>query len=219
MRPADDAFFAKCCETAACDLISIDLTSRGNWGSLTFANVAKAIARGVFLEVYCAPAFGKNANDKANFFSTVMKLVSVCRGKNIVFSQHASDWDEVRGPQDVMNMGVMCGLSLEQAHNAVGEWVRQCIVRGATRARTYRSVVSVQLEDASNSKSLIDDAADMSGVVVAVAEPSAKKQKGAAEDDDEEDVEAKWRKKKEQKKLKKEKKKQKQQHKKNKQSQ
>lgn len=110
-----------------------------------------------------------------------MKLVSVCRGKSIVFSQDAHDWEvrrqcsvcycgnasltdcchaqEVRGPRDVMNLAVMCGMTLEQATHAVGEWPRQCIMRGVTRASTYRAAVAVAPDPGPSA--LIDDAADL----------------------------------------------------------
>lgn len=116
----DENFFAKCCESAAVDVISVDCTTKGNWLTLTFANVAKAVARGkgfyvqmcpcrrsfsfshrpyfsskkgVYFEICCSPAWSRNTSNRSAFFSTMMKLISVCRGKNIIFSQNAQDWD------------------------------------------------------------------------------------------------------------------------------
>ncbi len=71
-----------------------------------------------------------------------------------------------------MNLAVMCGMTLEQATHAVCEWPRQCLVRGATRARTYRAAVAVEVDPGPSA--LLDDAADLPAPA---AEPDAKRAK------------------------------------------
>ena len=100
VQPETDEMLAKCCESAQTDLITLDFSLRGNWSSLTFRNVGKAMKRGLFFEVTAGAVFKRgNSADRSSFFSNVRKLVQVCRGKQIVMSLGATDWQEVRGPQ------------------------------------------------------------------------------------------------------------------------
>jgi ribonuclease P/MRP protein subunit RPP1 len=146
LRPENDDMLIRCCESASVDVVTLDFSLRGNWNAIITKNVSKLGTRDAFFEVCCSPAFRSKDTDRVSFFSNVRKLVQALRGRHLILSLDARDWHETRGPFDLVNLGVMCGMTEAQAREAVFDNPIRCLERGALRAKTWRSAVGVMPE-------------------------------------------------------------------------
>jgi hypothetical protein len=75
--------------------------------------------------------------------------VQNCKGKGIVLSLEARDWSECRGPMDLINLGVLCGMSEEEAIDSVCKNVYKLLERSELRSKYYKSAVCAEIDDQS----------------------------------------------------------------------
>jgi RNase P/RNase MRP subunit p30 len=66
VKPESDDLFARCCESANVDIVTLDFSLRGNWNAIIIKNVEKVKVRGAFFEVGCAPAFRSKDSDRVS---------------------------------------------------------------------------------------------------------------------------------------------------------
>ena len=76
--------------------------------------ILQAVARGVMFEIVYAPA-DVNPTARRLFVNNANKLIRATHGQNIVLSSGCKDLKDQRAPWDVLNMGCVLGLSVEQA--------------------------------------------------------------------------------------------------------
>ncbi len=151
VRPDNDEMLLKCCESAQCDIVSLDFSLRTNWSALTGKCLAKVITRGIFFEVDCGPAFRSRDSDRVSFFSNVRKLVAATRGKHLIFAHGSREWNDCRSPMDLVNLGILCGLSEQDAKSSVFENARHAREKAMLRGKTWRSAIAnVSQKDAAN---------------------------------------------------------------------
>lgn len=51
---------------------------------------------------------------------------------------------ELRGPHDVMNLGILFDIPQEHSHNAVKKVPEEAVAHGRTRAQTHKGIVRVE---------------------------------------------------------------------------
>jgi len=81
--------------------------------------VKVAQERGIHFEIAVGPGLRATANAKQNLISYGRRIVAATKGKNIILTNGAVKASEVRGPYDLMNLGVLFGMNQSQAKDAV----------------------------------------------------------------------------------------------------
>lgn len=117
------------------DSVHTDSSSR------SLLQVDAAIKRGVFFEIPYAPSLSDSAG-RRYFFSNASNLVRVTGGRHVLLSSGATRDILLRSPYDVINIGVLVGLTYGQARDAVSSAGRLVLVHAATR----RGIVDVVFE-------------------------------------------------------------------------
>lgn len=162
LRPVDEKTFQHACNTADCDLISLDLTQRLGY-HFKFKTVSDAIKRGVRFEVCYSQGLLGEALARRNLISNVTQLIRATRGRGIIISSEAKRALGCRGPWDVINLAAIWGLPQDRAHEAVTKEARSVVVSARLKRTSYRGVVDVVYggekpapQDASSSSSSND---------------------------------------------------------------
>ncbi|XP_060047875.1 ribonuclease P protein subunit p30 isoform X4 [Erinaceus europaeus] len=102
-----------------------------------------AIDRGVGFELVYSPAI-KDSTMRRYTISNALNLMQVCKGKNIIISSAAERPLEIRGPYDVANLGLLFGLSENDAKAAVSTNCRAAILHGETRKTAFGIIATVK---------------------------------------------------------------------------
>ena len=130
-----------CCECAGIDIISIDSEQRLPY-VLNRSDVDTAIKRGVHFEMTYAGAV-QDASQRRYFISNAMALVRVTRGRNIIISSGAHKLSLLRSPYDALNLGVLVGLSFEQARACLSTNCERVLEHAKTRS-LHKGFVQVE---------------------------------------------------------------------------
>ena len=140
--PQSEKSFVDSCCSLQIDLITFDMTTSFPF-KLHVPTLRTAINRGVFFEINLSCLFGEyNEKQKQNFVLNATDLISFTKGKNIILSSGAMKSNEFKGPNDLIAMGLMLGLSTSQAYNAVHVNPMKCITRSRRRF-PVNSMISV----------------------------------------------------------------------------
>ncbi|KAK9803847.1 hypothetical protein WJX73_008026 [Symbiochloris irregularis] len=115
--PQAERAFTQACSSLDCDIISVDLSTRLPF-SLKAATIVPAIKRGISFEIVYSAAL-RDETSRRHLFSNAAALVRASRGRGIIISSGARSAFELRGPYDVINLGVLFGLSDQQAKAAI----------------------------------------------------------------------------------------------------
>eukprot|EP00947_MAST-08B_sp_MAST-8B-sp1_P006341 g6341.t1 len=119
LKPVSDEAFTAALEAENCG----DLIVVGGCAPLPFmlrpGPVEAAVKRGTFFELHYAPALC-DATARRHFISNALDLARATRGgRNVVFSSGpATSHMDLRGPLDVVNLAMLCGLGEAAARNA-----------------------------------------------------------------------------------------------------
>jgi len=96
---------------------------------------------GVFLEITYADAL-KEATRKSAI-SNAIDIVLNCTHKNIIISSEAKNKMELRGPYDVINLGVLYGMNPAIAKNCLTKNATSLLLHGETRKLTHKAALSL----------------------------------------------------------------------------
>lgn len=120
-EPADEKLFHKVCtESEHIDLITFNFLAGGAPAFKLQPGVVKvAQERGIHFEISIGPGLRTSTNAKQSLIAYARKIVRATKGKNVILSVGALKSSEVRGPYDIMNLGVLFGMNQSQARNAV----------------------------------------------------------------------------------------------------
>jgi ribonuclease P/MRP protein subunit RPP1 len=103
-----------------------------------------AISRGIYFEIKYTPALGGTAafismdtpylivdsNGRRYFFANSSNLIRVTKGKHIIFSSGAERDMLLRSPYDIINLGILTGLTYGKAMDAVSSSCVAVIAHG-----------------------------------------------------------------------------------------
>lgn len=123
VEPEDERLFHKVCtESENIDLVTFKYSS-GNTPSFKIQRsiVKVAIERGLHFEINIGPGLRTSTNARQHLISYGTKIVTATKGKNIILSSGAIKSSEMRGPYDLMNLGVLFGMKQDQAKDAVSK--------------------------------------------------------------------------------------------------
>ena len=142
VQPMNEKLFQQICQTVECDVISFDMTSRMPF-YIKHTQVNLAVERGVSFEIQYAPAIRDESLRKHTIINAI-ELIRVCKGRNVVISSGAEKPIELRGPYDIVNLGLLFGLKPDQAKVAVSKNIRSIIYHAEARNKTVKGVISLQ---------------------------------------------------------------------------
>lgn len=80
---------------------------------------------------------------RRNLISNATQLIRATRGRGIVISSEAKKALACRGPEDVVNLAAIWGLSQERGREAVGREARAVVVQAEMRRRSFKGVIDV----------------------------------------------------------------------------
>ncbi|XP_010443786.1 PREDICTED: uncharacterized protein LOC104726596 isoform X1 [Camelina sativa] len=152
VRPMNQNAFDYACEKAEVDMISIDFTDKMLF-RLKHPMVKAAIQRGIYFEIKYSD-FLMDAQTRRQVISNAKLLVDWTRGKNLIISSGAPSVTEIRGPNDVINLMSLLGLSPERARAAISKNCRNMIAKVLKKKRFHKEAVRVELLSSGDTFSL-----------------------------------------------------------------
>ncbi|XP_023639845.1 uncharacterized protein LOC17888427 isoform X2 [Capsella rubella] len=152
VRPMNQNVFDYACEKAEVDMISIDFTDKMLF-RLKHPMVQAAIKRGIYFEIKYSDLL-VDAQTRRQVISNAKLLVDWTRGKNLIISSGAPSVTEIRGPNDVINLMSLLGLSTEKARAALSKNCRNMIAKLLKKKRFHKEAVRVELLSSGDTFSL-----------------------------------------------------------------
>ncbi|MCJ1310940.1 hypothetical protein MMC25_004608 [Agyrium rufum] len=146
LRPTCEKTLLFASQAPECDLISIDITIRYpfHFRPKTFAPV---LNRGLKIELCYSGGVMGAAGDalvaRRNAIGNATEIIRATRGRGIVISSEAKKALGVRGPADVINLGVVWGMGQERAREAVELNARDVVVQAGIKRTGWRGVIDV----------------------------------------------------------------------------
>jgi len=140
VRTSSEKVFASACSAYEIDIISLECSSRLPF-FLKGSTLGLALDRGVYLEI-CYAAGIRDPNARRHLYNNAKRLVTLTKGKNIIFSSEALNALEIRSPHDLIAFGVSIGLNQAKAKECVTENCRRVLKRSETRRMTHKAVIS-----------------------------------------------------------------------------
>ena len=142
VQPTNEKLFQQISQAVECDVISFDMTSRMPF-YIKHPQVNLAIERGVSFEILYAPAI-RDEGLRKHTITNALELIRVCKGRNVVMSSGAERTIELRGPYDIINLGLLFGLKPDQSKATVSRNVRSIIYHAEARNKTVKGAVSLE---------------------------------------------------------------------------
>lgn len=141
VQPQTDKLFQQCCGSLEVDIIALDMTRRLPF-YLKPPQVRQAVERGIHFEILYSPMI-MDSTARRHTISTALDLVNLTKGKNLIISSGAEKPIDLRGPYDVINLGLLFGLNEAVARRAVMDNCRAALLHARARTSTAKGVVSV----------------------------------------------------------------------------
>ncbi|KAG5376364.1 hypothetical protein IGI04_040960 [Brassica rapa subsp. trilocularis] len=158
VRPVNQYAFDQACAKAEVDVISIDFSNLQF--RLMHPLVKAAVKRGVYFEIKYSLLLS-DAEKRRQVISNAKLLVDWTKGKNLIISSGAPSENkgppsvtELRGPNDVINLMSLLGLSSERARAAISVNCRNMIAKVLKKKRFHKEAVKVELLSSSETFSL-----------------------------------------------------------------
>ena len=142
LRPTTEKALQLCCGSLDCDLISLDLSQRLPF-ILKFRTVSSALQRGIRFEICYSPSITGGSDARRNLISGATALIRATRGRGLIISSEAKSALGLRGPWDVINLGVVWGLGQERGKEAVCEEAGKVIKLARLKRESYRGVIDL----------------------------------------------------------------------------
>ncbi|KAJ0397289.1 hypothetical protein ATCC90586_008804 [Pythium insidiosum] len=117
VEAANAKVFQFLCEQGEIDVLTFDVANRIPF-QLKKPWLDAAIKRGIYVEITYSVCLGDSAG-RRYFFSNASNLVRVTNGRHLVLSSGATRDLFLRSPYDVINVGILMGLTYGQALDAV----------------------------------------------------------------------------------------------------
>ncbi|KAI9680164.1 MAG: hypothetical protein M1829_001401 [Trizodia sp. TS-e1964] len=143
IRPTTEKALQQACLALECDLISIDLSIRHAF-FFKPKLLLNAVKRGVRIEIcYASGLASSDGMARKNLISNATNIIRATKGNGIIFSSEAKRALGIRGPADVINLGVVWGLSQEKGRLALDAEPKALVAGAQMRRRSYKGVIEV----------------------------------------------------------------------------
>ncbi|KAL8676509.1 MAG: hypothetical protein Q9186_006975 [Xanthomendoza sp. 1 TL-2023] len=143
VRPISEKTLQQTClSLPPIDIISLDCTIRYPF-YFRQKTLLAAIERGIRFEICYGQGILGTGEARRNMISNATQLVRATRGRGIVVSSEAQRALAIRGPWDVVNLGVGWGMGKERAVEALQREARGVVLGAEMRRRSFRGVIDV----------------------------------------------------------------------------
>eukprot|EP00112_Aurelia_sp_Birch-Aquarium-sp1_P026067 Seg900.8 transcript_id=Seg900.8/GoldUCD/mRNA.D3Y31 product="putative ribonuclease P protein subunit 3" protein_id=Seg900.8/GoldUCD/D3Y31 len=143
IRPANEKLFQQACLSLEhADILSMDLDSKIPF-RMKHNTLGAAVERGVYLEVSYASAI-RSTSLRQNVLANGISLVKRSKGRGVIISSNAENFMEIRGPNDVSNLGVMFGLKEAKSKLAISKNCHDVILHAYSRKHTAKCVITMR---------------------------------------------------------------------------
>ncbi|ELP89870.1 hypothetical protein EIN_461760 [Entamoeba invadens IP1] len=125
-----------------CEVITFDFHL--NKFRVTVRNIRNARRLGVFFEINVYPLLSQPPLDESNrrqFIAQATDLVFYSKGRNLILSTGATIPSEMKGPEDLIAIGMSFGLTRSQAHDSIFKNPMTSLTRARKRV-PFKSMVS-----------------------------------------------------------------------------
>ncbi|KAH3763046.1 ribonuclease P protein subunit p30 [Pelomyxa schiedti] len=131
-----------CCNTLEVDIISLDASQR--WVGLRAAGVHGAIERGIYFELCTAQAMTSQMNSRT-LVANALELMLATKKKNVLLSSGAREEPHIHTPRDMINLGVLFGLTEQQAKYSITQLPLMALAHCKMRKLPVSHVLGIQL--------------------------------------------------------------------------
>lgn len=142
-----------CCQTFNGDIVTFSLDKPQINFSRKYYNLA--VQRRMYFEVKYSPAI-VDSNLRRILIRKAHSYHSYGKSRNIILTSGAQDYIQLRSPYDVSHLGLLFGLSEEQARNAVAGACRGTMLRAEGR-RFNKAILIANIEPEKESESSSED--------------------------------------------------------------
>lgn len=141
----DEAVFQISCTSKLFDMVLFDAQSTPWLGRLVRKLYRLAVDQNMYFEVPYAPAIDQSDISRA-IISAAHTFHAVGKSENIVVTSGAKNSYELRGPYDVIALGLILGLNEEQSKSAITHKCKNLLLRAEGR-RFGRAVMTMKIND------------------------------------------------------------------------
>lgn len=170
--PTTEAALQHACQTFQGDIITYNSNTIRIRINRKFYYVA--IRRNMFFELKYSPAI-TDSNERRATITRAQQYHMSGKSKGIVISSEAKDRFHIRSPFDISSLGLIFGLSEEQAKCAISTMSKKVLIAAESR-RLGRTPALIKYEHVASSTSEEDD----SEMEIAAVPPQGFKRKGSA---------------------------------------
>ena len=143
IRPTNEKLFQQAClSLEQADILSMDLDSKIPF-KMKHNTLGAAIERGVYPEVSYASAI-RSTSLRQNVLANGISLVRRSKGRGVILSSNAENFMEIRGPNDVSNLGVLFGMKEAKSKLAVSKNCHDVILHAYSRKHTAKCVITMR---------------------------------------------------------------------------
>ncbi|KFM83140.1 Ribonuclease P protein subunit p30, partial [Stegodyphus mimosarum] len=141
LQPGNEKMLQHICSTLDVDIISLNLAEDMGY-SLKRTYIGQAIEKNMSFEIQYSPCL-RDQTSKRLIISNSQLLVDVSKGKNVIISSGAIKPLELRTVEDVINLGCLFGLKMNQTNSVVRKNGKVVLSHANTRRKTGCGYVSI----------------------------------------------------------------------------
>ncbi|CAC5414100.1 RPP1 [Mytilus coruscus] len=140
VQPLTEKIFHVAVSSLKIDIITVDVTQKLPY-PIKRPLINVALERGIYFEIQYSPAI-RDSTSRKYMIANAQTLIRVCKGKNVIISSGCQKAMDLRGPHDVANLGLLFGMSQEQAKAAISTNCQSLLLHSESR-KIIKSTVGV----------------------------------------------------------------------------
>ena len=158
--PTTKAALQHTCQGLDVDIISLDVSDKMavRWSRKLYN---MALDKGIWFELPYASAV-LDSSARRNLIDAGHQYHAFGKSKNILISSGAENPLQVRGPYDIINLGLLLGLSGEQARSSITNAGRSVVLRAESRRRGKAVVIMESISNFPDTEQNNEDMEDLS---------------------------------------------------------
>ena len=169
--PTTEAALQHACQTFQGDIISYNSDTIKIRLHRKFYYLA--VKRNMFFELKYSPAI-IDSNQRRATITRAQQYHMIGKSKGIIISSEATDRFHIRSPNDISSLGLIFGLSEEQAKCAISTMGRKVLITAESR-RMGKTPVLVKYEDVNTSTSEEEDSDEETSMEIDSSQDSRKR--------------------------------------------
>ncbi|XP_076113665.1 ribonuclease P protein subunit p30-like [Mytilus galloprovincialis] len=138
VQPLTEKIFHVAVSSLKIDIITVDVTQKLPY-PIKRPLINVALERGIYFEIQYSPAI-RDSTSRKYMIANAQTLIRVCKGKNVIISSGCLKAMDLRGPHDVANLGLLFGMSQEQAKAAISTNCQSLLLHSESRKITKSTV-------------------------------------------------------------------------------